>query len=83
MLSLLSFGYYFLDKRAATRGDWRASESSLHLLDFLGGWPGGLVAQQLFHHKTIKGSFQVAFWVSVIANIGLAAFLLHKGLIPS
>jgi uncharacterized membrane protein YsdA (DUF1294 family) len=77
LLSLLSFGYYFLDKRAATRGDWRAAESSLHLLDFLGGWPGGLIAQQLFRHKTVKGSFQAWFWVTVIANLALTTYLLQ------
>jgi uncharacterized membrane protein YsdA (DUF1294 family) len=83
LLSLLSFGRYFLDKRAATRGERRTPESSLHLLDFLGGWPGGLIAQQVFRHKTIKNSFQAMFWLTVVANIGLAAFLLHEGLIPS
>lgn len=83
LLSVVSFGYYFLDKRAAARGGWRVPESSLHLLDFLGGWPGGLIAQQAFRHKTIKGSFQVMFWITVIANVGLVGVLFHQGFIPA
>ncbi|QQG65673.1 DUF1294 domain-containing protein [Desulfobulbus oligotrophicus] len=70
LCSLISFLAYTGDKRAAKRGAWRTPESTLHLLDFLGGWPGGIIAQQILHHKTVKGSFQFVFWLSVLANIG-------------
>jgi uncharacterized membrane protein YsdA (DUF1294 family) len=33
----------------------------LHALAPLGGWPGALLAQRLFHHKTLKMSFQLVF----------------------
>lgn len=75
----LSFLAYWRDKNAAKRGAWRTRESTLHLLDVLGGWPGGLVAQQRFHHKTIKQPFQSIFWLSVIANIGGAWWLTASG----
>ncbi|EPX56524.1 Cold-shock DNA-binding domain protein [Cystobacter fuscus DSM 2262] len=66
--SLLTFALYWDDKRSATRGSWRTSESMLHLFELLGGWPGALIAQQKFRHKTRKVSFQVPFWLIVLAH---------------
>ena len=42
----------------------------LHLLDVAGGWPGGLVAQQLMRHKTAKPAFVAMFWTTVMLNMG-------------
>ena len=56
--SAASIVVYAVDKSAARHGRWRASESTLHLLAIIGGWPGALVAQQVFHHKSRKPSFQ-------------------------
>ena len=64
-LSLFSFFSYRSDKRRAEAGAWRIPESTLHLVDFLGGWPGALIAQQVFRHKTRKVSFQMVFWLIV------------------
>ena len=41
------------------------------MLGVLGGWPGALMAQQVLRHKSNKASFQVAFWVSVVANVSV------------
>ena len=67
--SLISFGAYAKDKAAARDNTWRVPEAHLHLVDVLGGWPGGLVAQDLLRHKTSKTSFQVVFWMTVVVNI--------------
>lgn len=64
--SILSFLAYGTDKHRAKAGAWRIPESSLHLIDFLGGWPGGFLAQQGFRHKTAKPSFQLWFWATVL-----------------
>lgn len=77
--SLVSYVLYWLDKAAAGKGRQRTPEATLHLVDLLGGWPGGLVAQHQFRHKTVKASFQAAFWVTVLANVGVNAWLLHGG----
>src|SRR3546814_16638625 len=61
-LSFLSYLMYWLDKEAAQGGARRIPESTLHLVDLLGGWPGALIAQQQFRHKTVKASFRFAFW---------------------
>jgi uncharacterized membrane protein YsdA (DUF1294 family)/cold shock CspA family protein len=75
-LSAVTFVAYGFDKRAAEHGLWRTEESALHLLAFLGGWPGALVAQRFFHHKTVKQPFQTIFWVTVVANIALLTLIL-------
>lgn len=76
LMSATSFLLYGLDKRASTRGGWRTSEARLHLVALLGGWPGALLAQRVFRHKTRKTSFQVMFYVAVVINLGLLAWLL-------
>ena len=76
VLSVITFFAYGLDKRAAERRQWRTAESTLHLLALLGGWPGALIAQRVFRHKTIKQPFQTLFWLTVVVNLGLLAWLL-------
>ena len=75
-LSVVSLIAYPMDKSAANRGDQRLSESSLHLITILGGWPEPLIAQQLFRHKMKKRQFRAAFWIAVLLNIVAVAFLL-------
>jgi uncharacterized membrane protein YsdA (DUF1294 family) len=41
----------------------------LHASELLGGWPGALVAQQVFRHKTRKLSYQSAFWLIVTLHL--------------
>lgn len=69
LASLACFLFYGHDKNAAESGEWRISEAALLMTGLIGGWPGGLVAQQLFRHKTSKVSFQVVFWVTVVINV--------------
>ena len=52
--SVVTLVVYGVDKRAAQRGSRRVPEGMLHAMALLGGWPGALVAQRLFHHKTLK-----------------------------
>ena len=73
VLSLVLFGMYGLDKAAARKGRWRISEATLHVVALAGGWPGALIAQHVFRHKTQKQPFRTVFWLTVIANC--AAFV--------
>jgi uncharacterized membrane protein YsdA (DUF1294 family)/cold shock CspA family protein len=68
-LSILSFIMYAVDKSAATAGRWRVPEQSLILVGLVGGWPGAIVGQQVFRHKTKKTSFRSRFWASVVINV--------------
>jgi uncharacterized membrane protein YsdA (DUF1294 family)/cold shock CspA family protein len=66
---------YAIDKSAAVAGRWRVSESTLHTLSLVGGWPGALVAQQVLRHKSNKAAFRSVFWATVVANVaGFVAF---------
>ena len=66
--SLISFWQYWRDKASALRGGWRTPENALHLVELLGGWPGALLAQQCFRHKTRKVAYQLLFWTIVAAH---------------
>jgi uncharacterized membrane protein YsdA (DUF1294 family)/cold shock CspA family protein len=71
--SAASFVLYASDKAAAEAGRWRTAESTLHLFAAFGGWPGALVAQSVFRHKTRKASFRAVFWVTVALNCAVTA----------
>jgi len=79
-VSLLALVFYGIDKQRALAGEWRTPESTLHLLEALGGWPGALVAQQVYRHKTRKFDYQAVFWTIVIAHQAVwLDWLLLKG----
>lgn len=79
--SILSFIVYAADKKAATSGGWRISESSLLALGIVGGWPGAIVGQQLFRHKTRKVGFRSTFWGTVVLNV--LAFVTFSALLSA
>lgn len=78
--SVLSYLLYGWDKAAAQNGRRRVPESNLHIAALLGGWPGALVAQQQFRHKTMKQSFQFMFWVTVVVNLAACVWFVRSGL---
>lgn len=67
--SLILFLLYARDKYSAIHGNWRISEATLHLVEAMGGWPGAYIAQQRMRHKTLKSSYQLAFWLIVAAHV--------------
>ncbi|WP_426110718.1 DUF1294 domain-containing protein [Pseudomonas sp. DSP3-2-2] len=67
-MSLLTFGLYWRDKRQARLDGWRTPEKVLHGAELLGGWPGALLAQQVFRHKTRKVSYQLVFWLIILLH---------------
>ena len=80
--SIITYGYYSRDKKAAQNAGWRTSEATLQLMSLAGGWPGALIAQVLLRHKTRKPSYLVGFWVTVIVNCIALAVIVGKGLSP-
>ncbi|WP_417456491.1 DUF1294 domain-containing protein [Kordiimonas sp.] len=73
--SIITFLVYGFDKFAAVRRSLRVRESTLLLLGLLGGWPGALVAQHGFRHKTRKIGFRRPFWGTVILNTAALVWL--------
>lgn len=76
LFSLASFVQYWHDKGRARQGGWRTPESTLQVTALLGGWPGALLAQQVFRHKTRKLAFQLPFWLLVLAHQGFWSYWL-------
>jgi len=74
-LSLITFVVYAFDKAAARNGTWRTPESTLHLLGLCGGWPGALIAQETFRHKSKKRSFRLVFWATAFMNCATLVWL--------
>ena len=68
IVSVLAFFLYWSDKRKARTDRWRTPENVLHAVELAGGWPGALLAQQVFRHKTRKVSFQLLFWMIVLLH---------------
>jgi uncharacterized membrane protein YsdA (DUF1294 family)/cold shock CspA family protein len=75
VVSLGVFLAYAFDKSAAMNRRQRMPENTLHLANLLGGWPGGLVAARLFHHKSKKLEFRVAFYACIALNCAALAWL--------
>ena len=78
VMSIICFAAYGLDKQQAINGGRRVPERTLHLLALLGGWPGAILGQRQFRHKTKKLSFLIEFWLIVmlhVAFVGAAAYM--------
>ena len=75
-MSVAAYFAYKRDKLAAQSRSWRTNEWTLILLGLIGGWPGALVAQRRFRHKTRKFVFQFGYWLSVAANVAVLVWLL-------
>jgi len=67
-MSVVSFAAMGFDKSRARSGGRRVSEKRLHLLEAVGGWPGGLVGAQVFRHKSSKTGYLVVLWAIVAAH---------------
>ena len=78
LFSAVAFLMYGADKSAAVQGSWRTSESTLHTIALVGGWPGALVARRVLRHKTSKQPFRTIFWFTVVANCAALAWFVHE-----
>jgi uncharacterized membrane protein YsdA (DUF1294 family)/cold shock CspA family protein len=58
-LSLITMYLYGTDQAHAVTHQRRIPEGWLHLLELLGGWPGALMAQNDFRHKTRMSTYLV------------------------
>lgn len=70
LANMLTLVVYGVDKMAACKAWRRVPESTLLIFGFVGGWPGAIVGQQIFRHKTQKQPFKTKFIFSVVLNTG-------------
>ncbi len=66
--SLICFILYGMDKKRSydPKQPYRIPENTLHFFEFIGGWPGALIAQMVFKHKTQKKPY-VSILYTIIA----------------
>lgn len=76
LMNVVSYWLYAQDKEAAKLGNRRIPEQTLHLVDALGGWCGGWLAQQKLRHKTQKQPFRKIYFCTIIFNILLICWLI-------
>ncbi|MBD3798135.1 MAG: cold shock and DUF1294 domain-containing protein [Campylobacterales bacterium] len=74
LMSIITYFMYSTDKSKAIIEEYRIQEKKLHMLSFIGGWIGAMIAQQRFRHKTKKSSFQIVFWITVFLNISVLIY---------
>jgi uncharacterized membrane protein YsdA (DUF1294 family) len=76
-INITAFAYYGLDK-ARARSTRRVPEAVLHGLALFGGSIGAYLGMRLFHHKTLKGSFKVMFWLIVVLQVLLIVWVVRE-----
>ncbi|MBS3045833.1 DUF1294 domain-containing protein [Enterobacter mori] len=77
LINVLTMAIYGADKMAARKGMRRVPEATLLAFGVTGGWPGAILGQQLFRHKTQKQPFKIYFMLSVILSIVAMAAVYH------
>lgn len=73
LINMLTVFIYGGDKFAARKGWRRVPEVTLLIFGLAGGWPGAIFGQHVFRHKTQKQPFRRWFFVTVWANLAIAA----------
>lgn len=71
---------YRFDKLYAMEGRYRVSENNLHVVDLAFGIIGGLAAQEVYRHKTVKPRFVATTWAIALFHT-LALAVLAFGLL--
>ena len=71
--NLIVILYYYQDKTAAKKHQWRTSENKLHFFSLIGGWGGAYIAQRMFRHKYKKAEFMSTYTLTVLINCTLIA----------
>lgn len=76
LMTLLTMGAYYIDKRKAIKGTWRTKEKTLLLMSIFGGSLGGLIGLYVFRHKTKHFYFVLANFFG-LALIMVGYYLIH------
>jgi len=77
LINVLTMAIYGADKMAARKDMRRVPEATLLAFGVTGGWPGAILGQQLFRHKTQKQPFKTYFMLSVILSIVAMVAVYH------
>jgi uncharacterized membrane protein YsdA (DUF1294 family) len=78
--SLICFILYGMDKKRSNdpKKPNRIPENTLHFFEFIGGWPGALIAQMVFKHKTQKKPFVTILYFIVFLHLAIWAYYFYR-----
>ncbi len=68
VMSITTYVLFAIDKRRAQSELWRIPESTLHLCELAGGWPGAVLAQNYVRHKSSKVVYRFVLWLIIIVH---------------
>ncbi len=78
LINAIAFFLMLADKRKAQKNLWRIPEATLMMSAALGGSIGALAGMYTFRHKTKHLKFTLGVPAILVAQIGLALWLLMK-----
>jgi len=83
MVSIITFGFYYVDKKRAESKRWRIHGTTLHVLEAVGGWPGALLAMAMLRHLTRKRDHLVMLCAIIVIHLSawLVWYLRRTGLL--
>ena len=79
LVNAITFTMFALDKSLAINGRRRIPERWLLIYSLFFGWIGGLIAQQLFRHKTHKQPFKSLFFLTIFLDCVAVTLYLSRG----
>ncbi|MBC3900179.1 DUF1294 domain-containing protein [Acetobacterium malicum] len=77
-VNLITFIFFWNDKRRSKKEAWRISEKTLIGLCLVGGSIGGFLGMRVFHHKTKHFLFAWGIPIILILQIGLGLLFFFK-----
>lgn len=81
IINIITFTLFAVDKFRAVKRKWRIRESVLLGFSIVGGALGGLLAMQIFRHKTQTAVFKFGMPLILLIQIALLYYLNTKGII--
>lgn len=81
LINGITFTLFALDKNFAINGRRRIPERWLLIYSLFFGWLGGLIAQQLFRHKTHKQPFKSLFFLTIFLDCVAVTLYLSRGVL--
>ncbi|MCL2353454.1 MAG: DUF1294 domain-containing protein [Defluviitaleaceae bacterium] len=77
LINIISFSLYAIDKKRASKGQWRIKEGTLILFTVFFGGIGGFLGMSVLRHKTTKPSFKLAAAIGLIVALAAIAYIAY------
>ena len=78
LMNLIGFMMMGIDKARAVKRLWRIPESTLFIIDILGGSLGSIFGMRVFHHKTRHWYFAYGMPAILLVQIAIVIALIHS-----